>query len=129
MRTNALMSSSALFMACVGLAATFFPHELVVRFDPLAQGFAVLVVQITGALYLGFAILNWTARRSVIGGIYNRPIALGNFLHFLMVFLVLLGGAAWRMGLLALAFTLLYALFAVWFGVVLFTSPRQASAS
>ena len=34
------------------------------------------------ALYLGFGILNWMAKGTLIGGIYNRPIAIGNLMHF-----------------------------------------------
>ena len=37
---------------------------------------------IFGALYLGFSIQNWTAKASLIGGIYNKPILIGNLLHF-----------------------------------------------
>ena len=34
------------------------------------------------ALYLGFGILNWMAKGTLIGGIYNKPIAIGNLMHF-----------------------------------------------
>jgi hypothetical protein len=80
-----------------------------------------------GALYLGFAILNWMARSVMIGGIYARPIALGNFLHF-----AVLTTAAWK-GIAAgavasrvlLAACCAYTVFAVWFGLVLFTHPGE----
>jgi hypothetical protein len=36
-------------------------------------------------------MLNWMARANRIGGIYSRPVAMGNFLHFTMGALVLLG--------------------------------------
>jgi|TARA_R110002051_G_scaffold173271_2_gene243631 hypothetical protein len=34
------------------------------------------------ALYLGFGILNRMAKGTIIGRIYNRPIAIGNLMHF-----------------------------------------------
>ena len=35
-----------------------------------------------GAMYFSIALMNWTAKDSIIGGIYARPISLGNFAHF-----------------------------------------------
>lgn len=43
-----------------------------------------MVVQLLGAMYLGSAAANWTARGSMIGGIYARPLTLANFFHFLV---------------------------------------------
>jgi hypothetical protein len=43
---------------------------------------AVVQIQLAGALYLGFAVLNWMAQGNVIGGIYSRPVAVGNVAHF-----------------------------------------------
>jgi hypothetical protein len=34
------------------------------------------------ALYFSFALMNWTAKDSASGGIYARPVSLGNFAHF-----------------------------------------------
>jgi len=42
----------------------------------------VILVQIAGALYLGFAMLDWMAQGNIIGGIYSRPVAMGNLAHF-----------------------------------------------
>jgi len=82
MSTRFLMILSAVFLAAVGLVASFAPAELlsylkVPQADPLP-----LLVQLLGASYLGFAITNWTAKDSMIGGIYARPLSLGNCMHF-----------------------------------------------
>ena len=91
MTSRWMMSASAAFLAALGLAATFLPQEIVAGGGEPggANGYLVLLVQIAGGLYLGFAMLNWSVRDMVIGGIYNRPIALGNLLHFLIVALAL----------------------------------------
>jgi len=34
---------------------------------------------------LGFSILNWMSKASLIGGIYNKPLLIGNLLHFLLL--------------------------------------------
>ena len=87
----------------------------------------MLFVQMAGALYLGFAILNWTARGILIGGIYARPVALGNFLHFAMVSVMLIKAAIVH-GVMQLAISAtVFSVFAIWFGLVLFRPPGSVS--
>ena len=120
MSRRIIMAASALFMALLGIAATFAPDELLVRLGTTATPALALAIQLLGALYLGFAILNWTAQQSLIGGIYNRPVVIGNLLHFLAGALSLLKGGA---GTPLLALAVPYALFAAAFAWVMFTSP------
>jgi hypothetical protein len=125
MHTKLLMSLSALFMAILGFAATFAPQEILGHYGLSRGGPAVLLAQVAGALYLGFAVLNWTARANLIGGIYSHPVALGNFVHFGVVAIALLkvvAGGALRNGEIIVGATI-YSAFAVWFGVVVFTHP------
>lgn len=76
------MALSAVFLFLCGAGATFLPVELLQRLEaPVSPGAAVLV-QLGGAAVLGFAMLNWMSRRSVLGGIYGRPLIVGNLLHF-----------------------------------------------
>ena len=118
------MGASAVVMAVAGLAGSFLPHELLRALGAPAEGLLPVVVQLTAALYLGFAMLNWTARDSLIGGIYNRPVAIGNLLHFASGALALLKYAtSTRPPLPVIVMTVVYALFALAFGMVLFTSP------
>jgi len=131
MASRGMMSACAGFLAILGLAATFLPQEIAAAsWAPgPADGRAALLVQIAGGLYLGFAILNWSVRDLVIGGIYNRPIVLGNLLHFLTVALALLravAGGERHPALLGLVAS--YALFAGWFARCLFRSPARDPA-
>jgi len=124
------MTASAVFMALLGLAASFAPRELLGWFGAAATGIVPLIVQLLGALYLAFAMLNWMAREVLIGGIYSRPVALGNFMHFAIGALALVkgisaahgGGPFW-------ALCALYVLFGIWFGAVLFGSPVKAQSN
>jgi hypothetical protein len=128
MNTKLLMSLSALFMAGLGVVASFLPQEVAAHFGARPDFHTVLVIQITGALYLGFAILNWMAKGVLIGGIYSRPVALGNFLHFAVVAISLLKtlttGVRASEIIVAAA---IYSLFGAWFGAVFFTSPTSSS--
>ena len=125
------MAASALFLGLLGLAATFLPQEILAWAGIAAETTdptAVLLVQALGAAYLGFAILNWMAKGILIGGIYAKPVALGNFLHFTVIALALVKVAFGGEGSAVLVgATVLYALFAAWFGVVMFTDPAKRS--
>jgi hypothetical protein len=114
-------------MGILGFAASFMPQEILTRLGTVPNASSTVLLQVTGALYLGFAILNWMARNVIIGGIYARPVALGNFLHFAVVTaaagkVIAAGAVASRILLAASCF---YAVFAVWFGLVLFTHPGE----
>lgn len=124
MRTNWLLVSSAVVMGSAGLAATFAPAELVRSLNLAPAVTAQVLVQLIGALYVGFAMVNWMARGSAIGGIYNRPLLLGNLAHFLVGGLALIKHVATgqRPAALVVA-TGVYLVFAVAFGRLLFTSP------
>ncbi len=125
MNTRILMALSALLMALLGLGATFLPQEILAWFGASPAGPGVLLVQVVGALYLGFAMLNWMSRANRIGGIYNRPIAVGNLLHFAVVAITLLKAVAGgSRDIAVLGGLAVYVLFAVGFGLVVFTHPK-----
>jgi hypothetical protein len=119
MKTKLLMTSSAVAMALAGAACTFAPQELLRAAAAPAVGLLPVAVQSYGALLLGFAMLNWMAKDSLIGGIYNRPAAVGNLLHFA-------AAAIARIKAGALVPAAVYALFAIGFAMIVFTSPVSA---
>jgi len=88
--TKPFMIASAVLLGLLGLAGSIFPDETIRHFGGTVEGGTAVVLQVAGALYLGFAVLNWMAREKAIGGIYSRPVAIGNFLHFLMIAILLL---------------------------------------
>ena len=90
MKTRTLMMASSLFLGVAGLSALFAPEELLKLLSlPQTTPLPVLI-QLMGALYLSFALMNWTAKESIIGGIYLRPISIANFSHFIMGALTLI---------------------------------------
>src|ERR1700744_1671498 len=81
MNTKLIMTASALFLAVLGISLTFLPREIAgVTGISSAKTFQ-LMLQIMGALYFSFAMINWMAKGAIIGGIYNKPLAIGNFTH------------------------------------------------
>jgi hypothetical protein len=125
MNTKLLMSSSAVLLGATGMVLTFMPGEIS-QFLKL-NGSTAIVLQISGALYFGFAMLNWTAKGNLIGGIYSRPVAIGNFTHFMIGGLALIKLAMKNPGLTYVWIAaILYVIFALLFGWIFFTNPVSA---
>lgn len=115
-------------MAVLGAVASFFPEEILRYTGTVPAALINSVVQTCGALFLGFAILNWMARGVLVGGIYSRPLALGNFLHFTVVAITLVK-VLFELALpMIIGLTIIYSIFALWFGMVLFTHPARSTA-
>ena len=123
MHTRILMTTSAALMAVIGIAASFLPQEVLGLHGTVPDNATVLIVQMAGAVYIGFAMLNWMARGILIGGIYARPVASGNFLHFVMVAIALIKAAMTHAALPLAISALVFSVFAVWFGLVVFRAP------
>ncbi len=127
MNSRILMIASAAVMAAIGLVLSFAPVEALALLGHPASGLLPVLLQLAGALYLGFAFMNWTAKGSVLGGIYGRAIVLGNFLHFTMGALALLKVAIGPGGEASIwILSAVYVVFAVWFARTLFTQPAEA---
>ena len=112
-------------MFCFGVALTFAPGEIIQKAAGLHSPLLIVLAQACGALYLGFAILNWMAKDNLIGGIYSRPVAMGNFLHFFAMAMALiksLSALPRDAGIVALV--ALYVATALGFGAVLFRHPK-----
>lgn len=127
MNTRLLMRASAVALGVFGASASFLPQEILVRTGTSPGGFSSVLVQLAGALYLGFAMLNWMAQGSVMGGIYGRPVAIGNLAHFTigalaLLKLILAGHRVVEMAIGAAVYTV----FAVSFAVVAFGRAPSA---
>ncbi|MEO6831321.1 MAG: hypothetical protein ABI378_03585 [Chitinophagaceae bacterium] len=122
MNTKLLMTVTALALGAIGITLTFLPQE-VAHILNLKESMPI-VLQILGALYFGFAMLNWTAKANLIGGIYSRPVAIANFTHFLIGGLALIKLAFQQSTWISIwVYALIYLVFALLFGWVLFTNP------
>ena len=125
MNTKLIMMASAVFLGLIGIGLTFFPREIANLSGISSTKQFQLVLQIMGALYFSFAMLNWMAKGAIIGGIYNKPIAMANFTHFFIVTLALIkamvGGPLNDIVWMAV----FYLIFTVWFGAIVFRHPAE----
>jgi hypothetical protein len=125
MYTKLVMTSSALVIGVVALQLSFIPEFLLEALGIATNRSSLLLVQLLGGLYFGFAMLNWMARGSRIGGIYNRPIAVANFAHFFVAGMALIKVLVVEAALPNLLWIggAIYLLYALAFGFILFKSP------
>ena len=123
MNTKLLMTSSALILGLAGVFALFAPDVLLSTQGAEATGNLSVMIQLMGALYFSFALMNWTAKDSLIGGIYARPVSLANFSHFFAgVLLLLKHQLSSEMNLSTLAVLIVYAVYAACFYWLVFRS-------
>lgn len=121
------MAASAFYLGGCGLIATILPQETLIYGGVAPNSFSVLLLQMGGAAFLGFGLLNWFARGVLIGGIYARPLALGNFLLFVMTASSVFRTSDAELLPAVLVAGVWAALFAAGFGAVLFQSPVNRS--
>ena len=123
--TKTLMIISAIFLAVNGFGLSFFPNEISLLLTNDDNHIFIVILQILGALYLGFSYVNWMSKNSLIGGIYNKPLLIGNLLHFFSASMALIKLAfKFENNLqLILSYTIIYCLFTLFFGYVFFTNP------
>ena len=125
MNTKSLMTLSAIILALIGISLIFFPKEILDYFELSVSDTLELLMQIIGSFYFAFAMLNWMSKASLIGGIYNRPIALANWTHFFIAVLALIKGVLANPSLSYVIWliAIIYSIFAILFGIVLFKHP------
>ena len=125
MKTKLLMTSSALFCAIIGILLSFLPNEIAEYLNVEPTIITILFLKILSALYLGFGILNWMAKGTLIGGIYNRPIAIGNLMHFGVgaIALVKVISNIETHSEIIIFLTVFYVIFALLFAYVFKTNP------
>jgi len=126
MNTRVVQIVSSIFLGIIALFCTFLPDEVLTIFHITESQYLILIIQILGALYFGFAITNWMAKAILIGGIYGKALYLGNFVHFLVGTLVLL---RWNMknefpSTILIIMLIGYIIFAGLYALYLFVNPR-----
>ena len=121
------MSASAIVLGLTGIAMTFIPDVVSTTLGAGSDKTSVLLIQVLGGLYFGFAMLNWMRKEALLGGIYNRPIVMANMSHFLVAGIAIVKAimvdrdlhiAIWVFGFF-------YIVFAVLFSLILYRHPVE----
>lgn len=127
MNTKTLMISSCIFLGALGITLSFIPDEIISGLGIIPNPISTLLLQLLGSLYMGFALLNWMAKGSLIGGIYNRPVSIGNLMHFSVgaISLIKIITKIESPLEIIIPLTVVYTIFALFFGYVFKTNPSR----
>lgn len=125
MNTRVLMMASSTIAGVIGLTLTFAPDEIAGLIGSGPFGHWSIVLQLCGALYCAFALLNWMAKGTTLGGIYGRPIVIGNLTHYMIGGLALLKTVSHSASPAWIGLAALYTIFACLYGYVLFAHPLE----
>jgi hypothetical protein len=130
MNTKMVMSVSSFVLGAIGIVLTFIPEEIA-RYANLVGDLIlpIIMLQLMGALYFSFAMINWTAKANLIGGIYGRPIAIGNLTHFVIGALALAKAYFASYTSIIVVPAIIYLSFAILFVAIFFTHPVQEKAN
>ena len=124
MNTKLLMTVSSVLLLAAGIAITFLPQEILAQFSAQPNQELTLTLQILGAFYFAFGMVNWLAKESLLGGIYGRPIVVGNVTHFLIGALALIKGIMLHGNVLLWSAAVVYTLFAAAFTITMYSHPK-----
>ncbi len=126
MNTKIVMVSSAFFLGLIGITLSFFTKEIDVYLNSDSNNASLLFLQLMSALYLGFALMNWMAKDSRIGGIYNRPIAIGNLMNFgvgALALIKIVSKIEFHNEVI-IGLAIIYSIFAICFAYIFRTHPK-----
>lgn len=125
-KPNPLLVFSAVLYLLAGVAALFAPQELLSFAGAVPGDLNVSLLQAVGAAFLGFGMLNWLSRYSLVGGIYGRPIVAANFAHAFAAAALLVKAVPRGNGSpLAWAALGIYGILALLFGIKFFGSDSK----
>lgn len=128
MNTKIIMTISSVILGVTGIILIFAPDVVLQNLDIDASPASLLLGQVIGGLYFGFCMLNWMTKGGLIGGIYNRPIVMGNFAHFFVVGISLIKVLMSTPGLpkIVWAAGAVYVVFGLIFMTLLFRHPIRS---
>ena len=123
------MTSASITLGAAGATLIFASDIVLINLSIDVNQSSLLLGQIVGALYFGFAMLNWMTKESLIGGIYNRPIAVANFTHFMIAGLAIVKAIVSNPELSKIlwATCFAYVIFGILFMIILFRHPVKST--
>ena len=131
MNTKILLTTSAILLGIIGIGLSFLPAEVLTILHLKTNQTSALIMQLLGALYLGFGMMNWMAKSSIIGGIYNKPLVTGNLIHFAVGAITLLKVAFNLKDSkeVLIPLTIIYTLFALGYTIVFTKTPKAVNSN
>jgi hypothetical protein len=127
MLTRYLTRASALLLGAAGLALLFAADDLLPWLAPGTPTSGAWVGQVLGATLLALAWLNWLHQRTLLGGIYGRPVVLPNVAFYFISALSVLRAASRPESSSVILWTIggFLGIFALAYGWLLYRGPLE----
>ena len=126
--TRMLQTLSAATLGACGIVTLFAP-EVFLSVIGLAEVTPHWPIQLLSAAWLALAIFDWMTLGFAMGGIYGRPVVMTNFTHYFVAALSSLRPALLTGHVGAIGLTLIFGIFAVAYGLLLFSSPARTGSA
>ena len=121
MNSKTILTSYAILMAIAGIGVLFLGDEVTALLNIQSSP---LINALLAALFFGFATTNWHSKNLTIGGVYGRPLVLGNLSHTLIGSISLIKIANDTSTLTTIILTIIYSIFALAFTWLMYTHPK-----
>ena len=121
MNSKNILSSYAILTAFAGIAMLFLGDEVTTLLNVQSSP---LINALLAALLFGFATTNWHSKNLTVGGVYGRPLVLGNLSHTLIGAISLVKIVAVNQNPLTIILTIIYAIYAAAFTWLMYTHPK-----
>ncbi|MTI19852.1 hypothetical protein E1176_02335 [Fulvivirga sp. RKSG066] len=123
-----ILSLSGIFSGVLGVAISFLPQEIFSFYNEAPSTIGVLAIKLLGIALIALASVNWLSKDRLIGGIYNRPVALANAMHYSVGSVILLKTMALNSSTPLIVLSIIYGVFGVAFFKIMFTTPKQVAS-
>lgn len=121
MNSKTILTSYAILMAIAGIGVLFLGDEVTALLNIQSSP---LINALLAALFFGFATTNWHSKNLTIGGVYGRPLVLGNLSHTLIGSISLIKIANDTSTSTTIILTIIYSIFALAFTWLMYTHPK-----
>jgi len=126
--TRPLQILSAAVLGACGIVTLFAP-EVFLSAISMANVVPHWPMQLLAAAWLALAMFDWMTMGFTMGGIYGRPVVMTNFTHYFVAALSSLRPALATGNAGPIGVTLIFGIFAVAYGILLFSSPTKGSGA
>ncbi|PIQ63498.1 MAG: hypothetical protein COV99_02445 [Bacteroidetes bacterium CG12_big_fil_rev_8_21_14_0_65_60_17] len=119
---------AAVVLSLTGIVTLFAPEILLSNILGTADATHPLVSML-GGLMLAFGYMNWMGRNAILGGIYGKPLVMGNLLHGIVGTTSLLDLVTQQSPLPAWGLLAFYVWYTVSYGILMTRPPWKPEAS
>ncbi|MEQ8924936.1 MAG: hypothetical protein RLO81_03935 [Fulvivirga sp.] len=121
MNSKVILTSYSILLCSAGILMLFLGDEIV-SYLHLPQSDILNIL--LGGLLFGFGLVNWHSKNLTVGGIYGRPLLIGNLGHCLIGSISFIKLTFSNPTPLILSIAFVYSVFAILFTYLMYSHPK-----